>query len=340
MVAARLVVRGGNLLEASLDGERGEAGPPATSCRASRPSSALVGWSVVLVGGLALSAVLAPVVYAALLALFPEMRWPLARVFNRVAMVMAVVLLVLFRRSVGWEELGALLRGRSPGVRAREAVTGFICALAAAAVGLAWAWVNGEIGPPATPPPRLAARTVSFLLGGLAAATLEEAFFRGMMLPRLTRELGWRTAALASSAVYALIHLLVSDPTVHWDGYSPQVGFDYLAHAVERQAEPAAVPVLVGLFVLGLVFAAVVRRTGSLYLAIGLHAGWVLVLQLVSHAARPLIEIPGAGLVAWRQFWVGRPWAWAAIALSGLVILAWAGRRRGRHRTGGAESTS
>jgi membrane protease YdiL (CAAX protease family) len=313
------------------------------SRRASRPSSALVGWSVVLVGGLALAAALAPLVYAGLLAVFPELRWPLARVFNRVAMVMAVVLLVLFRRSVGWEELTAMVRGRSLGVRARDTVAGFLCALGAAAVGLAWAWVNGEIGPPAAPPPRLAARTASFVVGGLVAGTLEEAFFRGMMLQRLTRELGWRTAALASSAVYALIHLLVSDPTVRWNGYSPEVGFEYLAHAVGRQAEPAAVPVLVGLFVLGLVFAAVVRRTGSLELAIGRHAGWVLSLQLVSHAARPLIEIPGAGLVAWRQFWVGRPWAWAAIALSGLVILAWAARRRRgreRERAGGAEPAS
>lgn len=303
---------------------------------ASSRMPALAAWIVVICGGLALAAGLAPVVYAGLVALSPELRWPYARVFNRVAMLAAVVLLVLVRRSVGWEDLLALSRGRTPGAGAREVGMGFLCALAAAAVGVTWAWASVEIGAPLATPPRLVSRVASFFVGGLVAGVLEEAFFRGMLFSRLSREIGWRAAVLVSSGIYSLVHLLASDPTVRWSGYSPGFGFDYLGHAVGRQAEPAALPVLFGLFLLGVVLALVVRRTGSLYPAIGLHAGWALSFQLAVHTTRPLIEVPGAGLVAWRHFLAGRPWAWAAMALSGLLVLAWAGLWRRRDRVDGA----
>ena len=89
------------------------------------------------------------------------------------------------------------------------------------------------------------------------------------MFPSLLARVGALTAAIASSGVYALVHLLVSDRSLGRRDFSLDAGFGYLFRAIGRQLEPASLLPLCGMFLCGLVFAAVVRRSGTLYLAIG-----------------------------------------------------------------------
>jgi membrane protease YdiL (CAAX protease family) len=179
------------------------------------------------------------------------------------------------------------------------------------------------LGPAASPYDFFAMRTATALAGGLIAALVEETFFRGLMLTSLAASFGFFAAAIASSGAYALVHLLVSDPTLGRQGYTLGAGFSYLVGAVGRQVEPASVLPLVGLFLCGLVLAVAVRRTRSLYLAIGLHAGWAFVFQVLRHATRPLVEIPGHSNLATHHYLVGTLWAWTAVILSGALALVW-----------------
>lgn len=313
-----------------------DAGAPLSPRSALRwaPASPVAAWTWVFAGGFGLACVAAPAVYALLLAASPQVEWPFSRVFNRVAMACGVVVLLLVRRAVGWEELRRLINRGSRGENARETGAGFLAALAGVAVGLTAAFRFGELGWPAHEYRFFALRTATALAGAVVAGFLEEAFFRGMMLPRLAAGVGWRRAVLATSFAYAVVHLMVSDPTFRRTGYSPLDGFSYLQQVIARQLEPASLAVLFGLFVLGLSVAEVVRRTGSLYLAIGLHAGWAFCFQSARHGTRVMVEIPGSSLLATRQFLLGRPWAWAALVFSSLLAVWWvsrsaiAGRRR------------
>lgn len=283
----------------------------------------LLAWTALLLGGLFLASLAAPFIYAALLELLPGARWPFSRIFNRTAMVTAALLLFVLRRPLGWSALPALLAGRSAGRRFGQVVAGLGAALVGVAIATGAACALGQLGPAASPYDFLAGRTANAFIGALAVGLIEETFFRGVMLVSLASALGFPVAAIASSGAYALVHLLVSDPTLGRQGYSLGAGFAYLGHAVGRQVEPASLLPLFGIFLCGLVLAVVVRRSGALWLAIGLHAGWAFAFQVLRHATRPLAEIPGHSFLATHHYLVGTVWAWGGVILSGALALGW-----------------
>ncbi len=106
-------------------------------------------------------------------------------------------------------------------------------------------------------------------------ALLEEFLFRAGMLGIVRRGTGpWR-AALFVSAIYSIVHFLkpgdrVVD-TVTWAS-----GFVLLPDAFHQFSEPA---MLLGgfatLFAIGMVLAWSVLRTGNIWMAVGLHMGWI-----------------------------------------------------------------
>jgi uncharacterized protein len=99
-----------------------------------------------------------------------------------------------------------------------------------------------------------------FVVVGLS----EEFTFRGYALYTLTTGMGFWPAALVLSAAFGALHL--GNPGEDWVG--------------------ALAAALIGLF-----FCFTVRRTGTLWLAVGLHAGW-------DYAETFLYSVPNSGLVA------------------------------------------
>lgn len=285
--------------------------------------SASLAWTAVLLGGLLLASIAAPFVFAALGAVSWAAHWPYSRIFNRTAMVVAAVLLYVFRRPLGWHLLPQLYNSRSPGRAGMSVLAGFAAALAGTTLAVAAAFALGLLGPAPGGYAFFAARTATTLAGALVVAWIEETFFRGLMFPSLAATAGTCTAAIASSAAYSLVHLLVSDSTLVRSDFSLGAGFRYVVHAVGRQIKPASLLPLCGTFLCGLVLATAVRRSGTLFLAIGLHAGWAAAFQILRHATCPRVAIPGSSYLATHYYLVGTPWAWAGVLLSGLAAIAW-----------------
>jgi uncharacterized protein len=112
----------------------------------------------------------------------------------------------------------------------------------------------------------------------VVVSVLEEALFRGVILGLLRRTLYDGMAVVLSSGLYAIVHFLkpqenaVSDGAVLWWS-----GFVALKGVFWQFGEP--VLLLAGfmtLFLVGWVLALATLRTRSLWMAIGLHAGWIL----------------------------------------------------------------
>ncbi|MBP9144440.1 MAG: CPBP family intramembrane metalloprotease [Thermoanaerobaculia bacterium] len=283
----------------------------------------LLAWVIIPLGGLVLAALAAPFIYSALLELLPKADVPFSRVYNRAAMLIAALLLLLLRDPLGWRGLPGLLVARSGSGAVCQIVAGFLAALLGVGIAVGAALVMGWLALAGSSYEFVAGRTATALVGGLVVAFLEESFFRGLMFVSLAASLGTLRAAIASSGAYALVHLLVSDPALGRQGYSVGAGLAYLGNAVARQIEPASLLPLCGLFLCGLVLALSVRRSGALFLAIGLHAGWVFSFQVLRHATRPLGAIPGHSYLATHHYLVGTTWAWVGIFLGGIFVLSW-----------------
>ena len=169
------------------------------------------------------------------------------------------------------------------------------------------------------------------LFAGLAVAVVEETFFRGLMFRAVSRESGFAFTALTTALVYAAIHFFartkIPADEVAWDS-----GFRLLGGALANFTNP--LPVLgsfVTLVLVGLLLAGVRERTGAIAACIGLHMGWVCVINATKHltlenenAMWALLVGPFDGYTGWLVA------GWAAL----LVLLAWANGWLGPARAG------
>jgi CAAX protease family protein len=118
-------------------------------------------------------------------------------------------------------------------------------------------------------------------LAGFGVALVEETFFRGGLQSALSR-IALGAGIWISAFVYALAHLLDDDANI--GEVSWLSGFQVLAAALMALAEPDIYGALVTLFLVGLVLAFIRQYMGHIYLCIGLHAGWVAVIQWTREA--------------------------------------------------------
>jgi membrane protease YdiL (CAAX protease family) len=136
----------------------------------------------------------------------------------------------------------------------------------------------------------------SIALTAAAVPFIEETLFRGLFLGVLLRSNRPLPASLLSAGIFSIVHFLKApDQTttsVTWTS-----GFVSLAHSFDQFTQPMLV--LAGfttLFLIGLILADARLRTRSLWLAIGLHAGWILASGAFNKIAhREILALPWLG---------------------------------------------
>jgi membrane protease YdiL (CAAX protease family) len=139
-----------------------------------------------------------------------------------------------------------------------------------------------------------------FLIGlgsGIAVALIEETVMRGAMHTAIERESGPWTAALLTAPLFAVVHFFAKAriADVGWGS-----GFDLLARSFAPLAQPALVfDSFLSWLIVGLILSLTRVLTGNIAVAIGLHAGWVIVLRMLQEAT-------SSGVAPAYAFWVGR----------------------------------
>jgi membrane protease YdiL (CAAX protease family) len=284
--------------------------------------------------------------------------FPFSKYFNRAVLLIAVVLLWPFLRWLGLRRWTDLQLSPNPR-RGADLAVGFLVALMGLCVVAAL---------------MLATDTVIFrrmrwdkvlaaLVTGSVVAVIEELFFRGALFGVLRRSLSWQRALGFLSVLFAVLHFIKPHKDadklteVSWTS-----GFALLPYSFWQFSQPQ---LLLGSFVTLLLVAWIlgytVVRTRSLYMAIGLHAGWVFALKsfgaltkrnaapslwlgrdVASGLAAVLLLVATAGVVMWllRQRTTADPALGALHPRSGPA--GYAARpnfdpRDGNHRDGAGE---
>lgn len=133
-------------------------------------------------------------------------------------------------------------------------------------------------------------------------ALIEEWLFRGVLLGIFLRAMKPAAANVSVSLLFAFVHFLEPPPgSVVPDPEAYNAGFVLLGQILGHLANPAE---MIGRFatlvVVGMILAAARWRTASLWLPIGLHAGWIFAYQLFKAATWPSPELPESA-----HWWVG-----------------------------------
>jgi uncharacterized protein len=202
--------------------------------------------------------------------------------FHRALLVAAVILVWPFARSLSLRGLGDLQIETNRNWR-RDLGTGFVCSavplICCAAILLAtpvysiknlidWAAVGKAV---------VAAAVVPLI---------EETFFRGFVLGILLKSGRRYFSMFLSSALYSIVHFLKApehtSTVVTWAS-----GFNSIGHAFVQFGDPMLVAAgFTTLFLIGWILADARLRTRSLWLPIGLHAGWILTAGAFNKIAR------------------------------------------------------
>ncbi len=294
------------------------------STRARGPVAGRIGFTLLFAGAVVLSAVtaalVAPLIACALAVAGAHVVFP--RIFDRVVMVTAVAVLMLGAGPLGLREL---FRGGFRDLRASLPL--FLAGLGAA---VAIIIVLLTLAAWSTQRPLmvadLALRALRYLVAALLIGVFEEAFFRAVLLAGLRREFGVRVALIVSSTIYALAHLVRAPQHYYLTGFHPAAGFDNLAASLSRMAHPdGLIPMVFGLFLLGLVLGEAFILTGRVYLSIGLHVGFILGAKCWSLVAGPPHAIPGWLAGAGPVPLIAAPATWIASLILLLSMRAWFG---------------
>ncbi len=212
--------------------------------------------------------------------------------FHRALLVAAVALLWPFFRSMNVRRMADLGLESNP-VWLRDVAAGFFFAaiplLCCGAVFVAlhvFSLRPGFLWP-------VFGRTA---LAAIAVSLIEEAFFRGLILGILLRSGRVYLSIFATSALFAVVHFLKApertSTIVTWTS-----GFNSIAHSFAQFADPMFVAAaFTTLFLIGWILADARVRTRSLWLPIGLHAGWVLAAGIFNAMTRrEILALPWLG---------------------------------------------
>jgi membrane protease YdiL (CAAX protease family) len=252
------------------------------------------------------------------------------RVMSRLAQLLMILGVWPFLRLLGLDGREALGYGRPRPEILRALVRGWLAGVAILLV-LVIALLALELRIPdlraASRHAELARKAAQALAAGLLIGVIEETFFRGALFTAIRRRGAAAGAIFWPAVLYAAVHFLkpgalAEGQTLDWPGAVRMVLEVFTDAADWRNLDSFVALVLVGVF-LGLVR----ERTGHIGWCIGLHAGWVFVIQVARYltdgnAGSPYAFLTGTydGVIGWLAA------GWLALLSAGYRGLARPGR--------------
>ncbi len=134
-------------------------------------------------------------------------------------------------------------------------------------------------------------------VSGIAAGLLEEFFFRGPLQGGMRRSLPFWPSALLIGLFYAMVHFVRPTPLqgpILDIRHSLGMFIGGLAHLREF---PLFADSFFALVAAGVFLSMLRERTGSLAMAVGTHAGWILMIRLLKHTTHINHSSPWIGLI-------------------------------------------
>jgi len=231
------------------------------------------------------------------------------RVMSRLAQLFILIGLWPFLRALGLANRDALGYGRPRATILRGVVRGWLAGVAILLV-LALTELALAIR---VPDPRdavlnaaLGQKAVQALVGGLLIGLLEETFFRGALFAAIRRRGGAAAAIVGSALLYAAVHFLKPGAVGPAEAFDWTAAARMVAGVFTDAVDPVNLDSFAALVLVGVFLGLVRERTGHVGWCIGLHAGWVFVIQVTRHLtngndASPYAFLTGDydGVIGW-----------------------------------------
>ncbi len=212
---------------------------------------------------------------------YKQERYDFGRVMRRIIMAVVLILIFLLRKQL---MIGSfIMSGIKPVHGWREQLqTGFLLGAGMFIFYVAILWISGiqTFHPDAKSFTEILFRLLTLLLIAGLVGCIEELLFRGFIFQSMLVDMRTVSAVCVSSLFFSSLHFFKVKFFVS-PGIQPFIGFVVIYQSFKNIIVDfnAIWPSLTGLFLVGAVLSYACLRTKSLYLAIGLHAGWVFLIK-------------------------------------------------------------
>ena len=203
---------------------------------------------ILLFGTFLLSSILTPPIYSAFITIWPEFPWPFSRVYDRVAMVCVLILVIIERKNFDLRMVKDYFKFREPPLALCLFALGLVLCFSSSMFVLPEIVESGFL---AWDPVELQGayfRLLREFPAALLIALLEETFFRVLLFQSLTGKWSPGIAAVFTSGIYGLVHFITPVKDWVYPGYSPLVGFYYIEAVLQRTLVPSVYLAFIGLF--------------------------------------------------------------------------------------------
>jgi membrane protease YdiL (CAAX protease family) len=259
-----------------------------------------------------------------------EDRIPFSRIFNRFFMISGVILFFACRSLLKIDSLSQI--GLVPKTRgARDTGTG-LCLSLGSMVALGCIMSLADVYQPffRLSLSRSVEQCASAIITAFTVGVLEEVFFRGIIFRGLLEDLKPVSAFVIANLFYSALHFVKPADAYFLSGIDPLAGFRHLFSTFAPFLDPTEItPGLIGLCLIGIVLSYAFARTGTLYLSIGLHAGWIISIKTVRVFGDYRRDDLGWLFGSTDPKIVSGVAAWAGIILVGIAV-HWLTRKRAR----------
>jgi membrane protease YdiL (CAAX protease family) len=279
--------------------------------------------------------VVTPLLYSALLFTFGQELWPYSRIFNRVVLAFFLIGLFSQRKRLRLDLLKPYFVAHSRGQRAADLAVGFLLTIAISTPLLFMVVGNSQLAWADHSWAYLLEKFVKTLPAALVTGVLEESIFRVLLLQGLLVYLRIIPAVLCASFIYGWVHFITPDNSYLLTQYGLLEGFYYFAHLISRSLSPALLPAIAGLTLVGIALNFALLRTRSVFLGIGMHAGWIIVMKMSFFST---VVVPGAQFIdgiGRRYFLVAEPITWVSVLVVLFLVHTYASKFRKETAAGG-----
>lgn len=127
----------------------------------------------------------------------------------------------------------------------------------------------------------------------LFVGLFEETVVRGWLLRGLTKRMGAVLAIASTSMLFAVLHLMEAPPEAFYGpGFFTEVPRVLAGMMPWNNPDPEAWLIFLNLTMMSVFLCLTVLRTGSIWLAVGVHAGWVWIMLTNGVVADSVKDIP------------------------------------------------
>ena len=203
------------------------------------------------------------------------------KVMRRILMVVALIVFIVFRKSLRFGTLISSALKIRPGFF-RQFLLGLSMAVLLILIYYGIGLISGAwiIHMDYDSAGIIILKIVEYALIACLIGIIEEIFFRGYLLQSFQENMSLPKAVCVCSLIYSILHFFKADVLVS-TGFQPFVGFTTMAQFFKPIFFEFLenLPAIIGLFLVGVVLSYAFIKTKSLYLSIGLHAGMVFMVK-------------------------------------------------------------